>query len=262
MNTDFNDENFSKELTKNAIKDTLSYANDTFLQFVNSTIVNNILIKQKTGLRADVKPRVMNNWINSGAVIVSNEDKGKINRFNLAENIWLEIFTDLRSYGLSLDKLKYIREQLNIGVKNFTYLKLNILLSIFGSDNYMEVFSNGKINFINKNLSDILTRRMGAKISMSINFTTYVEQSFTNFFGGSEFDVLLDYNEPKKLKLLFCLKTNFYKKLSIKLSDGDIRLISDTQELLSNPNLLEKILKMEFESIRIDIDDEVYDVIK
>ncbi|PQJ76543.1 hypothetical protein [Polaribacter glomeratus] len=262
MNQELYTDKFSQELTKRAIEETLGFANDTFLQFVNSKLINYVLIKHKTGLRADVKPRVMNNWITSGAVIISNEDKGKINRFNIAENIWLDIFIDLKSYGLSLEKLKYIREQLNIGVKNFTYLKLNILLSVFGAENYMEVFSNGKISFINKELSDSLTRKKGAKISMSLNFTTYVKEGFNNFFNSKEFDVLLDYNDSKKLKLLFCLKTNFYKKLSIKLSDGDVRLISDTNELLSNQNLLEKILKMEFESIRVDIDDDVYDIIK
>jgi hypothetical protein len=252
---------FSKELSKHSIQEYLNCNTESFLEFVNSTFVDFVLKNFKTGLNSNVKPRVMNNWIKVGAVIVAEEDKGKIKRFNISENIWLEIFEDLRAFGVSLEKLRYIREQLSFSVKKFDYLKYNIIKSIFGDESYLQIFEEGEIGFVNKKWLEKNIRRGGRKISINLDFSVYVKNGFENNCIDENFNDLLDYDDTRKLKLLFCLKTNFYKSLTIKLSDGDIRLINNTSELFSNTKLLKKIINMDFESIRVDINDEVHDII-
>lgn len=253
MSKDFN----PKDLGRLAVLEELSQSNDNFLQFVNSNLVEFVLNDYKTRLGSDIKPRVMNNWIKSGAVVVSESDKGKINRFNLSENVWLEIFKELRNYGLSLDKLKYAREQLNYNVKKFTYLKFNVIKSIFGNHSYMQIHDDGKIGFIPKSFYDKQVKRKARRISLNLDFSDYVKDVFEDLCDDERLDGLLDYENIKKLKLLFCLRTNFYEKLTVKLSDGDVRLVADTRELLLNEELLSRILSMDFLSIRIDIDKEV-----
>lgn len=246
-----------KDLGRLAIFEELNQSNDTFLQFVNSNLVNYVLSDYKTRLNSDIKPRVMNNWIKSGAVVINEKDKGKVNRFNLSENIWLEVFKDLKKYGLSLDKLKYTREQLNYNVKKFTYLKFNVIMSIFGKHSYMQVYDDGKIGFIPKSFYDKQVNRKARRISLNLDFSHYVKDVFKDSCDDKRLDGLLDYENLKKLKLLFCLRTNFYEKLTVKLSEGDVRLVADTRELLLNEELLNRVLSMNFLLIRIDIDKDV-----
>lgn len=246
----------SSKLEMDAINSILEDVPETIYELVNTNVLDYCLNNHKFGIKADVSARVLNNWVNQGVIIVDNEQKGKIKRFSRLENIWLNIVTDLRKFGFSLEKIKRIREQFFYQIKNYTYIKHRVLETILGTNNLLLVVETGGTLFIDEKLYNRLKKRV-KPIYINVDFTRYIKEEFNDNSFNLDFDYIKDFEHLEKTKLLFFLKTNLFKELRITLSEGDVRLIQNSKELLNNQEITKSLQNWNFDKIQIIIDDEI-----
>src|SRR5690606_8822563 len=111
---------------------------------LNTSVVNNSLHNIKSGRKNEISARVLNNWIAQEVINVSPDDKGKIKRFDKIESIWLNIVSEARKFGVSLDFLKQSRKELfESPFKNFSLIKFHVLDSILRTPKVLLILENG-----------------------------------------------------------------------------------------------------------------------
>lgn len=246
----------SSEIQKKAIDEILGNTSENLYNFANSEVLDYCLHEKKSGIKVNVTPKLLNDWIKKEVVYISENDKGKIKRFDIIESIWLHLIIDLRKFGVSLEKIKYIREQLDFKVNKFTFFKYNILSTVLGEENYMLVFETGEISFISIETYHKLTKRGRFPIHLTIRFTEYVSKVFEKNSFDVDFSYLRNTDNLDKIKMLFFLKTNFFKEIRITVTKGDTRLITSSDELESNNNLREVLINWNFSTATVIIDDD------
>lgn len=248
----------SPVLQKKAIEYVLTDVDEQYLNFVNSNIIDYCLQKCKSKTKAIATPKLLNDWIKKGIIKISENDTGKIKRFSKLENIWINMVLDLRKFGISLDKITRIREQLDFEVQNYSYFKHNVLNAITGAKNYMLIFEDGDISFMNIDKYHKFTKKAQIPTHINLCFGNYVAKEFENNSFDEDFEFLkTTYQSSEKLKLLFFLKTNLFEEIRLELGDGDIRLISKSENIKENSDLKKAIEEWEFKKLNIVINDEV-----
>ncbi|CAM1343234.1 MerR family transcriptional regulator [Tenacibaculum aestuarii] len=245
----------SPKIQEKAINEILNNTSENLYELANSKLLNYCLHENKSGIKVNITPKLLNDWIKKGIVHISEDDKGKVKRFDKLESIWLHLIADLRKFGFPLEKIKHIREQLDFKVKNFTYFKYNVLKTIFGEENYMLIFETGEISFISIETYQRLTKRGKFPIHLTVNFTEYVTKVFKNNSFSIDFNYLENINDIERTKLLFFLKTNSFKEIRITVEKGDTRLITESSELENNSKLKEILINWNFSNMTIIIDD-------
>ena len=245
----------SPKFQKGGIEYTITNTSEALHDLASSKVLNYCLHENKSGIKAKVTPKVLNDWIKKEIVLVSDVDKGKVKRFDKLEIIWLHLVVDLRKFGVPLDKIKYIRQQLLYKVKNFSYLKYSVLKTILGEDDYMLVFETGEISFINIETYYKLTKRGRFPMHITIRLIDYVKKEFDNNTFDTDYNYLYDIDHLEKLKLLFFLKTNLYQVIRLTISKGDTRLILNSNDIEDNAFIKKALTDWKFDKVTIIIDD-------
>ncbi|MBV7440758.1 hypothetical protein KRX57_04935 [Weeksellaceae bacterium TAE3-ERU29] len=253
----------SPELNKQAVFEELEGIPASFFEFINNDISNFSLIETKTGITADVTPRALNRWIEKAIVNVNNSDKGKVKRFTRLESIWIKIVVQLREFGVSLKDLEYIRTQLfDYTIENFCLFKFKVLYAILYQPEYLVIDNEHQVGFYSyKGYSDKVSK--GYLFShINIRFLDFIIQEFPNSNFKAKFNIKDIENNVEKLSLLFYLRTNAFKEMRITISDGDVRLLSNSFELRYNDDLLKAIQEWSFKSVVIQINKDTKFVIE
>lgn len=246
----------SQYIKKRAFIEELEEMPISFFEFNNSNISNHCLNEIKSGVTANISARTLNRWTEQGVVIIEESDKGKTRRFNRLENIWIKIALELRNFGISLNDLKYIREQLfNYTVEGFNMFKFKVLKNILTTPEYIVINEHHQVGFYPYNHYAKLASKGHLLSHINIRFIDYIREEFPNNnlnigYGIKDFE-----EDVNKVSLLYYLKTNDFKEIRITLSDGDTRLLNNSLQLKDNSELLEQIQNWNFKAIKIIVDD-------
>ncbi|WP_148869007.1 hypothetical protein [Tenacibaculum adriaticum] len=247
----------SASIKKQAFIEELENIPISFFEFNNSEISNFSLNNTKTGITADVSPRALNRWIDQGVVIIEESDKGKTRRFNRLESIWIKIAVELRNFGVSLNDLKYIREQLfDYTFEGFNMFKFKILKNILTTPEYIVISEHHQVGFYPYSHYAKLASKGFLLSHINIRFIDYIKEEFPNNSLNTDFGIKDFEEDINKVSLLYYLKTNDFKEIRITLSDGDIRLLNNSSQLKNNSELLEQIQNWNFKAVKIIIDTE------
>lgn len=253
---------FQVKLHKQVVKELYEELPDSFIQFTNTDLINYCLRQIKVGTKSNQSARVLNNWIDKGVVFVNQEDIGKNKRFDRIESIWLNIVVEARKFGLPIESLRRLREDLTFSpVPNFSLLKLSILESIFDRPRVLLIYEEG--------LSSVLSPEIYAKkiprgeypTHIFVNFLDFIKSEFPNNALDFDFKIQDVYSSVEKMTMLYFLKTGDYKAIQLYLKDGDVRLVENSSDLAKNIELMKVISSWSFVKAKITLEDQTEAII-
>src|SRR5690606_2298917 len=201
-----------------------------------------------SGRKNEISARVLNNWIAQEVINVSPDDKGKIKRFDKIESIWLNIVSEARKFGVSLDFLKQSRKELfESPFKNFSLIKFHVLDSILRTPKVLLILENGYTKILSYDVyyKWISNKRLPTHISFDL--LEFIKPEFENENFSKDFGIEDPYENIEKLTLLFYLKTGEFKCVKLFIDEFDVRYIENSNYLLENKDLLSKISNWEFQ---------------
>lgn len=208
--------------------------------------------KRFTAKDTGVSYRVINNWKHEEILpdsCLDNENQ-EWAKFNLIELLWIKIVNDLRSFGLSLEKIKKTKEHiLKWNQKHKAYLdfEYKIFISVITDlDLFLMVDSNGDASI--KSLDFIIFTK---------NFLNGLRMDFPKMILISVKDLIRDYAflvEPPRdilsvskaeIELLKKMRIEKAKKISVETKNGEIFEIQTSDIFSDNPNIPDIIKKLQ-----------------
>jgi len=230
---------------------------ETFIQFTNSEIINHCLHGIKVGMKSEQSARVLNNWINSGIVMVDEEDKGKIRRFNRIESIWLSVVVEARKFGIPLDTLKQSRKDLTTTIENFSLLKFSIIDTLMRTPKILMILEEGYAKIIPVDLYSKKINRGNYPTHIFFKLMDFISIEYPNNAFNVDFNISDPYESIEKMTLLYFLKTGDYKSIHLQINAEDIRLIENSNSLAKNKDLMNVISSWNFSKAEIILTDGV-----
>ncbi len=206
-----------------------------------------------------IKYRVINHWSQQGLLRDSRDDKGTgWRKFSFIDVTWLKILSELRAFGLSLDKIKVAFK--TISNDCFVLLEYGVSLAMLGKDICVVVFSKGKADVIPRAAIDKLNDRSYIAISLNACLNAILkDESCTPL--------------PEEFKLsriergvLSQIRLGVFNEVTIKFKDGKVEFI-DTKtrhmgEIGKLSAILNKVLYGEFEIKKVDGKITIVEVVK
>lgn len=246
----------SPKIHRSAIIEELQNIPISFYDFTNNDVSNYSLNEIKTRTTAEVSPRVLSNWIKKEVVHVDSSDMGKVNRFNRLESIWLNLVVDLRKFGLPLQALKYIREQLfNYTIEGFSMFKFKVLKIILDSPEYLVINEDYQVGFYSYELYANQAKKGNLLPHLALRFEDYIKEEFPDNSIHLKFNINDIEKDVEKVSLLYYLRTNDFNDMLITLNSGEKVSISNSKEIKENKQLLQSIENWSFKSIEIKINE-------
>jgi len=244
-------------INQEALKEIYEELPDALIKVINNNTLNYCLQTKKFGLKEDVSSRVINNWVKAGVLKIDDTDKGKNRRFNKIECVWLNIIVESRKFGISLQVLEQARKMLLDSPKqNFSLLKFAILETILRKPKVILIMEEGHSNVMSKENYYKWESKGLIPFHINFNLLSFIEKEYPQNAFDIDFEIKDAYENTDKIKLLYFLKTGDYQYIKIQLSEGDIRIIENSNSLINNTALLKKISNWDFQKIEIIIDDE------
>ena len=214
---------------------------------------------EKTRKKVEQSARVLNNWAQQG--LINHPEEGKKRTYSKLEGIWIDLVTQLREFGLGLEKIKTIRTTLfekKINDNNrFTPIKYALLYSLVVEPYILIVYADGTINMMPKSeYIAYLSDKFILPIHISINLLStsqaeFPQNNFTEFINKSDITQLQD----KELELLYYLRTGDYDEIKVKMTDGEVYLIEGSKKLNVDTKVVDIINKSAYQDIEIKVRD-------
>lgn len=240
----------------------LEEISDDFIKLLSSKSLN-FSIHKKTNARDKASSRVLNNWISKNLVDIEHEDKGRINRFDTIERIWLNILIELRGFGLSLESILRIRKTLfSYEVRGYNFFKFQVINTILNSPQTLIIYKDGRARFASNEVYNDLIERKMLLPHLNFRLEDFIKVEYPNLDLEDGFDNKDIVTNVNKMKLVFFLRTGDFLNMKFNLGDGDIRFIESKQSLLKNNTVLQSISEWSFDHVRISLDSNVDTIIE
>lgn len=199
--------------------------------------------------------RVIGHWVKEGVISGKQESEGGWYYFNRIESIWIDIVSQLREFGLSLPKIKFIREDLfKEVVSGFRLIDQALMLSILNNPQALIIRSKAPLIVCSlKNYQESLYDKIAPHIL--VNLGPIVENAFpeSNFeFKESKGVAGLTIEE---LKLLYFIRTGEYNEIKVTMKGGEIYLIESSRTESINKKIIDIINQANYQNIEIKIQD-------
>lgn len=234
------------------------------IHLLNNEVINHILHTIKTSKSEDIPARVLNNWIEKKVIIIDEQDKGKVKRFNKIHCVWLNIIAEARKLGLHLEDLEAAHQEvMNSEIPNFSYLKLGIINTILNKPHIIELSQGGIFEIMyQEEYKDFFNKGNMYYPHSILPLNSLVQQEFPK----SNFELPLEIenatSDEEKMLLLFLLKSGAFGYMKVYLSETDIRLIESSEAVIANEELKQAISTWKFHKIEIMLEDETMTIIE
>lgn len=253
---------YQDKLNQEAVREIYDEIPESFIQFSNSKIINYCLQQVKGSAKHKQTARVLHSWIENNVIVINDEDKGKIRRFDRLESIWLGIVIEARKFGIPLDSLKQTRRDLTDSpVKNFSLLKFSILDTILRNPKVLMILEDGFTNVVSFETYTKWISKGLFPTHINFKLMDFISLEYPNNAFGIDFKLSNPYEDKDKMTLLYFLKTGDYKSIKLHLDKSDIRLIENSNILAQNEDLMKIISDWDFLKAEIIINDEVIEII-
>jgi Predicted transcriptional regulators len=114
----------------------------------------------------DITYRVINHWSKLGLLKDSrNEQESGWRKFSFIDVAWIKILSELRTFGLSLNKVKVAFQ--SISKDDFVLLEYGVSLAMLGKDICVVTFSDGQTDVIPREAIDKLNNKSYIAISLN-----------------------------------------------------------------------------------------------
>lgn len=225
----------------------------------DNDIYHKLLLEKRFPIKeTDNSYRIINHWCEKNLLEDIRENgSSQWRKFSLSDIVWVNIITELRQFGLSLDKMQKVKEELEIYPKKFkiSYFHVHIIQAISGALSEVVVYTDGSagicrdsgINLaiqhdkypshiiinLNKIIDRLLNRKTLKNSKPLVTFTTKEEQKIIN-----------------KLRLASDV-TSGTKKVSIKYKNNKISRIESEKDIDIEKRLIEILRENNYQTITI-----------
>lgn len=244
------------DIHKKAQEEMMENITDNLINFVLDEDIADSFKNEKDRKITEQSKRVIGHWVKEGVIKGEQYNEGGWFYFDRTESIWIDIVTQLRGFGLSLQKIKSIRERLfGEHVEGFRMIDFAIIHSVLRSPYIMLVSMDGRINLTTSSLYSETVKKSVLPPHITFNFFHLAKEVFPN----NNFDIAIA--DPEKfldltgaeMKILYYIRTGDFKEMKIKMKEGEVYLLEAEQEMQINERLMDVISKSAYQDITIKV---------
>lgn len=246
------------DIKEKARREMMENITENLIQFVlDDTITDNF--KNVKGRKiTEQSKRVIGHWVKEGVITGEQRNEGGWFYFSRTESVWIDIVTQLREFGVSLQKIKSIREKLFDEIQQgFSLIDFALMHSILKSPYIMMVKMDGSIHMTTSKLYSEIVKEEVLPPHLLFNFFHLAKEIFPN----NNFELV--YSNPdniselsdEEMKILYYIRTGDYKEIRIKMQKGEVYLLEAEQEMPINEKIIDIIRQASYQDISIKIAD-------
>lgn len=214
--------------------------------------------KRFTLKRSDVGTRVVNHWESEGVTEDPREDGTGWRRFSILDMVWLHAVAHLRSFGMSMEKLKRARKSLaSLGAgttaegSTITFYEFYVTQALLRVPVYLIVFEDGEAELATEQeYSAGLTPMLGGLADhVRINLNAIVQRLLPKFDLDPKIDTPLHLRD-EEVHVLFMLRTGNYNSVTIKYRNGEMERI-EAEEEIPERRIIDILKEADFQDVTI-----------
>lgn len=215
----------------------------------------NFLTERKFTIKdTDSTYRVINHWASLGLLEDSRIDPTKgWRKFSLVDMVWLKVLVELRSFGVSLEKIKVGYEAIK---SKMTILECGVALCMMRKGINLIVFSDGYIEVIPR--SAIMENESIGYFKETAYLVISLNNCLSRILHNRDYSPTLDTFElsKKEIAVLAELRAGEYDEITVKMKNGDVDRIDTKAKHIGEIGKLSDILnKVAFGEFRISKED-------
>lgn len=208
---------------------------------------------EKSRKRTEQSKRVISYWVKKGVIKADQNTEGGWFYFDRIESIWIDIVSELRDFGLDLDKIVKVREELFLeSVENFKLIEFALIHSILKEPYLMIIYKDGTTSVTTSSVYSEKIKSNNLPPHMVFNFFYLANQIFPNnnfeLIGNLELDSELKVSE---MKVLYFIRTGDFQEIKIRMKDGDIYLLEGNRQLGNKKKIIDIINNASYQNIEI-----------
>ncbi|MFP5437261.1 MAG: MerR family transcriptional regulator [Bacteroidia bacterium] len=248
---------FQEKIENEAYEEMIQNISENLIDFVLDNDIIQDYRTEKGRVIAQQSKRVIGHWVKEGIILGEQNIEGGWYYFNKTESIWIDVVTQLREFGLSLPKIKLVRNQLfNEEVPNFRIIDFALMHTILREAYVMLVYPDGVISLTTLKLYSNSIKTGVLKSHIVFNFKNLIY----NTFPDAELDFLPTENNtlnltPNEMKLLYYLRTKEYKEIRVRAKEGEVYLIEAEKEYNISEKIIDIIRNSSYQDITIKVAD-------
>lgn len=209
--------------------------------------------KEKRIDKDDFSYRIINHWEKHGLLEADRGEGKGWRKFSLLDYVWLHLLGILREFGVSIEKIKTIKESLKYlgGLEDWGLFEFYLARTAGLKDTvYFLAFQDGSTEIVlqSEYISAMNLGEIGDHIKISIN------QIFQRIFPNQNYTPRHDSTAiltSEELDLLIKIRYQEYEEIKIKGKDGKISMIETTTQEDTAERITEILQKGEYQSIEI-----------
>jgi len=211
--------------------------------------------KQYSLKNTHVSYRVINHWCKLGLVQDSRKKQTKWRKLSLSDLVWIKIIGRLRKFGLSLNKIKKVRQELFYSpIKKTTRIhqfEMYIGHAMLKRPCLIIVFEDGSADI---GLFSEYKARIeligGLKSHLIINLNDIVQEIFSTkditpkYTSGTELNT-------EELSLMLAIRSGNYKSIKIRFKDKSIKLLELEKEETTQKRINQILKENNYQDIQL-----------
>lgn len=248
--------NFQVRIEKLAQEEMMQNISENLINFVLDDVIIDSFRNEKGRKITQQSKRVIGHWVKEGVIKGEQHNEGGWFYFDRTESIWIDIVTQLREFGLSLQKIKSIREHLfNEYVEGFRMIDFAIIHSVLRSPYIMLVSMDGSINLTTSKLYSEVVKKGALAPHISFNFFHLAKELFPK----NNFDIAITNPDEfsdltnAEMKILYYIRTGDFIEMKIKMQEGEVYLLEAIEEMPITEKLIDIIKSSSYQDITIKV---------
>jgi hypothetical protein len=246
-----------EELEEKVYQEQMENLSAELINFVLDKDLKHSFQEEKVRKTTEQSKRVLSYWVKKGIVKPAQRTvEGGWFYFDRIESYWIDIVTQLREFGLDLDKIAIVRTTLfHEEAYRFRMIDFCLMYSILRQPYLMIIYANGKTGFMTaKQYSQVISVTSLAP-HLVFNFYTFAKEIFPN----NQFSLGLKNPESAELtlaemKIVYYLRTGDYQEIKIRMKDGETYLIEATRKVDLPKKIIDVIRDAKYQDIEIKVE--------
>ncbi len=220
-----------------------------------STVLNDS--ERKIKLQT-VTYRQLNSWEEHGLLTIKRKDRGW-RRFSIMEALWLKLISELREFGLPLEKIKTTKESLSTGSKKYgVAMPMLEFFTAFAIGNKMPVmllvFTDGVAIPVSYTQYKAAKEVAGLDNHIQIGLNELLQSFFPQVDLKPKYKGELPFS-VNEMELLAYLRIGDFEKITVKFNNGQMEKFEGVQRLKAKKRIEEIIREHRYQDIQLQEED-------
>lgn len=246
------------------ISNIFTFDDDATYNFIESYLTSSLCNNYRIDVNAvnlklnptEFSYRTINHWENEG-IINDNRPNGKgWRKYSMIDRVWIGVISKLRDFGVSLDKIKLIKEAMeenSMGEfeNEMTALEAAFILAKIHKTQTLIVITENDEVFITSIDEYINSVNYGTiKHSIVISLNAIIKDLFPNEDTTPIKNNLFDLGK-KELEILFLIRSGEFSSITVKTQDGEISMYETSRTIEDETRIVDILRKAKHQDINI-----------